>query len=470
MKKTPWLITAAIGLMIALLAAGVPALADETTDEDQLFSGEDTVVSQDQVTDDNVDDELKGKHLGFSGQINANLGYINYSRDSDWLLGYKIKNHVPVYDADQLSNQISADLFVDIRLTKGIKGFLSLGVNYYPDGIDVVNWIYNLENPGPPPEKISFLSKEYIQLNIKEFFVDTNWNNKAYFRIGKQYLKWGQGYFWNPTDFINLSYKDFFNMNAIQEGVFGAKITIPSGVKQNIYLFANMNNVKNFSSASLAGKYEFLIKNTEMSFSTLIQKSQTPFFGFDITGRMWQLDYHGEIGFKDVANYPILDYSTLLPLARSGELSPQASFGVTKFFTVGDIKDKVMVNAEFFYNQAGYDRNIIERIATESNLTAKETAQELYMMSYRPFANSKYYMAIFSSVQKFIGPEMTLNLNTMMNLVDSSAVLTAGVGYVPALTDLTVNFNINAFLGGPNTEATFSGNRWSLSLGTKIVF
>jgi hypothetical protein len=469
MKKTIGIIAIMFCLMIALLVSGVPAFAEDITDEDQLFSGGETVVSQDEINDDQVDDELKEKHLGFSGQINANLGYTNYSAADDWALSYKKKIHMPQYDADQLANQISADLFVDIRLTKGIKGFLSLGVDYFPGGVDVVNSIDNLEVSGPTPE-ISFLPKEYIKLNIKEFFVDTNWKNKVYFRTGKQYLKWGQGYFWNPTDFINVSRKDFLNMNAVQEGVFGAKITVPSGVKQNAYFFVDMNNAQKFSDTALAGKYEFLIKNTEMSLSASIQKDREPFYGFDISGRIWNLDYHGEISLKDVGNYKVLDYNTLSLPARSGELSPQVCLGFTKFFTVGDIKDRVSLNAEFFYNQAGYDQNIIGRIASEPDTGTRELAQTAFIMNYQPFMISKYYLALFGSVQKFIVSEMTLNINSMVNLVDRSTVLTAGIGYIPALTDMAINFSVNGFLGEPNTEATFSGNRWSVSLGTRISF
>jgi hypothetical protein len=466
-KKAIWMISIIFCVMVALLASGAPVSAEDATDEDQLFSTGDTVVSQEQINDDKVDDELKEKRIGFSGQINADLGYTNYSMANDWSLPIKDLNHVPRYDADQLANQLSADLFVDIRLTKGIKGFLSLGVDYFPGGVDVVNTINNLDNPLEP---ISFLTKNYLEINIKEFFVDTNWKNKVYFRTGKQFLKWGQGYFWSPTDFINVARKDFFNMNAVLAGTFGSKITIPSGVKQNVYFFVDMNNAKKFSDTALAGKYEFLVKNTEMSLSASVQKDRTPFYGFDISGRVWNLDYHGEIGLKDVANYTILDYNTLLPLSRSGELSPQVSLGFTKFFTVGDIKDKISLTTEVFYNQAGYDQNIIERITSEVNPDTKEAAQVLYLVNYQSFMNSKYYLALFGSVQKFMVPEMTLNINSMMNLVDKSVVLTAGISYVPALTDMAINFNINGFLGAPNTEATFSGNCFNMSLGTKISF
>lgn len=443
MKKASGLIAIIFGLAIALMANVVPALADETTDEDQLFSGGDTVVSQDQITNDKVDEELKEKHLGFSGQINANLGYTKLESGQDLL-----------------SNQVSTDLFLDIRLKKGIKGFLSAGIDYYPALSDQMIAQLDL-----PPE-----TQDFTRIRINEFFIDANANNKVYFRIGKQYLKWGQGYFWNPADFINTTKKDFFNMDAIASGVFGTKIQLPFGVKQNIYSFIGMNDAKTFNDLSLSGKYEFLIKNTEMSLSASIKNDRQPFYGFDITGRVFGLDYRGEIGLKNGLNYTRLDYNSLSAQSGGDGLIPQVSLGFSKFFTVKDIKDQIGLNVEFFYNQAGYDQNIIQRIADESDLTVRETAQTIYSTNYQLFMNSKYYFALFGSVQKFIVPEMTLNINSMMNLVDKSAVLTTGISYIPALTDMSVNFNINTFLGAPNTEATSLGGRWSMSLGTKLAF
>lgn len=455
MRKAIWLFSLIFGLTMVMFITGapVPAFADETTDEDQLFSGGETVVSHEQVTDDNVDKELKGKHLGFSGQIQANLGYMNYSS------AYDISEQKSTIQ-DQLNNSIAADLFVDVRLSKGIKGFLSVGVNYFPGINDKVKSQLGI----PPTSSVT----DYTAIGIKEFFVDTNWKNKVYFRIGKQYLKWGQGYFWNPTDFINKDQKDFMNMNQVMAGTFGAKVHIPSGVKQNLYLFAAMNGINTVHDMSLSGKYEFLVKNTEMSFSTRINNGLKLDYGFDITGRVLKLDYRGELAFVNGENYNFIDENTLNIINKSGEFIPRASLGFTKFFTVGDIKDKISLTAEFYYNQAGYDPKIIERIATETDSNIKRNALQYY--SGNLYKNSKYYMALFGSVQKFIVPEMTLNFNTMMNLVDNSAVVTAGIGYVPALTDLTINLSISGSLGAPNTEATFTGNRWSMNLGTKIVF
>ena len=68
---------------------------------------------------------------------------------------------------------------------------------------------------------------------------------------------------------------------------------------------------------------------------------------------------------------------------------------------------------------------------------------------------SKYYLAFFTSVNKFIRSELTLNLNGMMNLVDNSAILSTGLSYSPALTDLTIDLTITGRLGEQYSEATF---------------
>jgi hypothetical protein len=446
LKKIIYLFLIAICVSGVLLLNTNRACAEDTTDEDQLFSGGNTVVDSDKVVDNSTGDELKQKHIGFSGTINAKSTYSSYDSSYDW---------PGAGDPNQdILNQITADLWVDIRLKKGVKGFLCLGVEYYPMLSDEIKTQLG----------VTSLAPDHLNIGIKEFFVDANWKNKVYFRTGKQVLKWGQGYFWNPTDLINVEQKDFLNMNKIRAGTFGTKIHIPSGVKANTYFFIGMNEATETQDISLAAKYEFLVKNTEMSFSTLLQNGNPPVYGFDITGRIFNLDYRGEISLSDGANTTVLDYDTLLPGSKSGELIPRACIGFTKFFDTGDIKDRVMLTGEFYYNQAGYDQNIIQQIG--SNPIAKG----IYRVNYEPFMNSKYYFAVFSSISKFIVSDMTFNFNGIMNLVDNSATLSAGISYNPSMSDIGIDFNISGPIGAQYSEANISGNRLTVNLGTKIAF
>ncbi len=75
---------------------------------------------------------------------------------------------------------------------------------------------------GPPTDV-----EDPLQTTLKEFFADGNYKYKVYVRFGKQNLKWGRGYLWNPTDLISQDRKDFGDMDARREGVYGLKMHIP---------------------------------------------------------------------------------------------------------------------------------------------------------------------------------------------------------------------------------------------------
>ena len=65
-----------------------------------------------------------------------------------------------------------------------------------------------------------------------------------YFRAGKQVLKWGTGYFWNPTDLINIEHRSFTNTNALLHGVFGLRSDVVFSPNWHLYTFLNLNGVQ----------------------------------------------------------------------------------------------------------------------------------------------------------------------------------------------------------------------------------
>ena len=84
-----------------------------------------------------------------------------------------------------------------------------------PGGLPVAHTITPVAWPYtslfPPPSSLLFIENQDTTLLIKEVFVDFNLANTVYFRAGKQVLKWGTGYFWNPTDLINIEHRSFTN-------------------------------------------------------------------------------------------------------------------------------------------------------------------------------------------------------------------------------------------------------------------
>lgn len=410
---------------------------EELFSEEDLFSSDEIMVEEEGILSSDVGEELNKQSFGISGEITTNTSYNNSAANS-WL---------SENDAEELTNNLAATIFLDARFKDGFKSFLSVEGSYSSEEND--------ENKN-------------TDLNVKEFFIDANWQNRVYFRTGKQVLKWGRSYFWNPTDLINIEQKDFFDMNKGREGTYGSKVHIPFGAEKNIYLFLGVDDYKDIDKEeiALAGKYEFLVGNTEMAFSAWTKEEFTPVYGFDISSRVFDIDLRGEISLSRGDNSYIMNYDTLEVKKGDDKWIPSLSAGFTKYFDYGDISDRISLTGEFYYNQAGYEENIFKRIEEEGDLAEKK----IYMEEiYQPYMNSKYYAAFFGSIDKFIIPDLTLNLNGITNLVDKSLILTGGISYIPR-TNVTIDFNINRYLGDEYTEATFSGNRYSVELGTSILF
>ncbi len=438
MFKSVWIKCLALFLNGALLISNAVTVA--AVNEEELFSDGDFILAEEEIVRNNVDEELGKPRLGFSGEINTRFKHTSYSAENDWLA---LAND----DYRILTGQTILDFFVDHRFNRNFRSFA------------------NVEFEGIVEDNSQSGTTEDFNYCIKEFFIDVNLKQKVYSRLGKQVLQWGLGYFWNPTDLINIDQKNFFDLDRGREGAYGIKAHIPYGMKKNVYLFLRMDEEDKTKLHSLSGKYEFLAGNTEMSFSAWCKENSKPVFGFNISGRLSDLDLRAELCVANEYDAYTMDYETLEITKEQGNLIPKACFGLTKYYDHGDIRDRIMVTGEFYYNGAGYEKNIIDRI--KDNPRAKGLFMERV---YQPYRNSKYYLALFSSIQKFIVPDLTLKINAIGNLADHSVTASCGIDYSPNLSDASFSLKDNGYFGDKNTEAKFLGKDLSISLGMKYMF
>ncbi len=415
-------------------------------DLDDLFS-DDVIVEHSQAVQYDVDRELHAKRIGVTGQIGT---FTAYSRSED---------------TDSIYNAITSDVTCEVRLPDGYRGLLSLELNYYPSGVDLVSMVKVGDDVVP------ITTTTHADITINEFFLDAHWNRQVYLRTGKQVLKWGRGYFWNPTDMINVEKNDFAALDKTRAGTFGARVHVPFGMTRNLYFFAGLDGIERLAETSLAAKYEFLVGNTEMSISAWNKQNLNPVYGFDISGRVSSVDLRGEVGVSQGYNRTTMDVDTY-EFLRSTQWTSRVSLGASKSFDHANISDRISVSTELYYNQDGYEENVFSKLS-ELDLTdqAQSATYMRYMTEvYEPYQNSKYYLAYFTSVQRFPHPNMTLSVNGITNLVDKSTTFSTGLSYKPSLSDMSVSLSANTYFGRENTEATFHGNRFSISLATRIVF
>ena len=413
--------------------------------EDDLFSDSEMVVETQEMIDDSVMTETDKSSISLTGSL-YNHNYYSTVRD-DYIL-----NNPYVDNDGEYTGSLTSNLLLDMRYRDGIKGFVNSDFIYYFEGI---------YEPGKS-------DKTYADVALREYFIDFNLKRKIYFRLGKQYLKWGRNYFWNPTDLINVEKKDFLDPDKNLEGTRGVKIHMPFGTKYNIYGFINLEDHDHFRDISYALKFEFLVGDTEMAFSGNYKKGFNPVFGYDFSTRLFRIDWQGEMSISRGENrdslLPVVDdegnisYTTT---RREDEWFPKASLGFSKAYDLMDINDRVTIRGEFFYNRAGYGYNVFDNLSSLLSL--------LYNDLYEPNHVSKYYASFFTTVQQFIVSDASFSLNVMSNLTDGSGIIYSSLSYNPWY-DFFINLTASFYVGDGRDEYTFSGSDKTFGLEFRYNF
>lgn len=141
------------------------------------------------------------------------------------------------------------------------------------------------------------LSYPESSITIKELFADFDWEDKAYFRIGKQTVNWGVGFLFSPADLINLTPIDPLDFEAEREGPIAWKTQMPLG-KHNAYLYllyTGEESLGKMENLAAAPRVEFVLGSNELGLGGYFQKGRTPKVMTTLTGPLGDLDYFGEI-------------------------------------------------------------------------------------------------------------------------------------------------------------------------------
>lgn len=435
-------------LLTALLISiptHVHASADDILNEDDLFSDSEMIVETQEMVDDSVTTETDKSSISLTGSI-YNNNYYSTLRD-DYIL------YSPYLDNDgEYTGRLTANLLLDMRYRDGIKGFVNSDFIYYFKGI----------------YESGETDKTYTDAALREYFVDFNLKRKIYFRLGKQYLKWGRNFFWNPTDLINVDRKDFLDPDKNLEGTRGVKIHMPFGTKYNIYGFINLEDHDHFRDISYALKFEFLVGDTEMAFSGNYKKGFNPVFGYDFSTRLFRIDWQGEMSVSRGENQdslvPVSDgmgnifYTTT---RREDKWFPKASLGFSRTYDLMEIKDRVTIRGEFFYNRAGYGYNVFDDAASLVYL--------LFYDLYEPNYVSRYYASFFTTINRFIVSDASFSLNVMSNLTDGSGIIYSSLSYTIKY-DFIINLTMAATFGDGRDEYTFTGSDKTIGLEFRYNF
>jgi hypothetical protein len=315
----------------------------------------------------------------------------------------------------------------------------------------------------------TFFQKITTSIIIKEFFLDANIAKAVYLRVGKQVLQWGRGYFWQPTDLININKKDFLNLSFNREGVFGLKAHVPFGTVVNLYSFIDLTGINSIDETAGAVKAEFLLGATEFAFSAWGKKHNFPVYCLDFSTRfLKKLDCWGELAMSYGDNqrrlrtgtnsvFPFPPQIVSVPYQIQNKWSPKACLGFSTTFDI-QLQDRLMLTAEFYFDNNGYDGRSIPGAAFIPTSGV-----------YIPGYFGKFYGAFFGSFADFFNQDLTLTFNAIANLSDGSFILSPGLTWTPQF-NFTISLSENGFCGKNGTEYNLAGSDLQTVLTVGITF
>jgi len=286
---------------------------------------------------------------------------------------------------------------------------------------------------------------------VDELFLDINaLNNSLFFRFGKQDIKWGAGYRWSPTDFLNeeridpLDPDEEINVN----GITGFKMTIPISTF-NFITFIGNESLTNILDTSITLRAEYAYDFFEISATAYYQKNLRPLFGADFSGggEFWYgtWEFWNETSFSLGSNRTFVRYNEDNGRYETYEADKDRAFFKNVF---GLSYNTIMlpevfttslnISLEYFYNDEGYDN---AELYPYTIIFQKKTGKKLF----QPYRMGKHYLAAGLSLNNILSsPEeysnVSIKSNYIINISDISSVLSLGLSY-SGIEDLSLSIS-----------------------------
>jgi hypothetical protein len=383
------------------------------------------------------------KSLGISGILAA---FANGAAERDYFGGYDPSR-------SRFSAGTVGDAFLDARLPRGFRAYAGFEWSLDASGSDSASF------------------------RVPETFFDANIGRLAWFRLGKQVLQWGPGWFFNPTDLINVERKTLVPRIGSREGVFGAKAQVPFGTAANLYGFLDAEKARRPDSLAGAVKAEFLLGRSEVAVMAWGGGGRDPVYGSDVSTRWLGLDITGEAALHSAFLTRSLDLSSGMPAVETEERhwQPRVAVGAGRGFGFAGIPERLRIQAEYYYNHPGSGDARMPFARALARFPAAGYTPEQAMAAaasyglYEPNSFSRHYAAVTAAWSRFIRSSLTLTGNAIANLDQGGAML-AGILAYQDLQGFALNWIVYGFAGPKGTEYTLTDDAIQSQVQAEIRF
>ncbi|MBI4985367.1 MAG: hypothetical protein HZC24_08500 [Rhodocyclales bacterium] len=294
--------------------------------------------------------------------------------------------------------------------------------------------------------------------------------------IGKQALKWGKGYAWNPVGFVERS-KDPNDVELAREGytmvaadfirnfdgdlktLAFTPLLLPVGTQTNRD-FGQPNHV------NLAAKLYLLYRDTDIDFTWLGNGSRSSRFGVDFSRNLGSaLEIHGEWArLRDVETRRIDAAGNIGSTTRRVD---SALLGL-RYQTEND----TTWIAEVYRNGSGYTQSELtdfHRLVASGNPALLAKARQVSQAYGRANAGQRYFYLRASQKEPFDIVYVTPALTLIANADDRSYSLTPELLYT-GVTNLDLRLRASWLQGKPGSEFGEKQNARRLELMARFYF
>lgn len=441
---------AILGAMI--LTLGFPLAAQDSVDEDALFGDMEMIEAVPESQDTNAANSMlvtKAVRVGgnFSGSADVTMSW-----DDPWTNGMDPRKA----DDYKLDPALSTLLFFDARPSEGARFYGSMKTG----------WPFYTEKEVLTGATSSTLLR-LPDIRVFELFTDFNWNDKAFFRFGKQTVTWGVGYFFSPADVLNLEAIDPFNPTVQREGPVTLRMNIPIPNSQhNIWAYGIVDTkslVPEDIAAALKG--EFVIGGWEIGLGGYYKRDNPLRAVLTASGSIKAVSLFGEATVSRGADrsWASSISSTTPGFMTMTEDKTSAFFKGTTGFMYSNSDWKMTFAGQYLFDGEGYanvDRE--DRIAeAHSNETAIKAL--LAFSTDDPdaafsgilkglIANSgRHYAALSISRTELFTEDLSLSVFGMANLSDLSGFVRPSLSY-KVFTGLSASFSALFAFGATDSE------------------
>jgi hypothetical protein len=295
------------------------------------------------------------------------------------------------------------------------------------------------------PDSTLFGTSEGLEASLDQLWLKFDIARRAYVTFGRQPIRWGTSRFWNPTDFLNSSYRDPLAVFDERLGVSLLKVHIPiESLGWNLYAIADLSAADHPDRIGGALRAEMLLGPAEVALSFADRKAEPTRLGVSVSFPLWLFDFNAELAAlhgvrsKRYTGRLSLDPNDFeLPVAndQQDEWFFRATAGVEIGIPYGD-NDVLYFGAEYFFNELGYDSEKLYPVLALAG-------------EFTPLYLGRHYLGVYALLS---APgqldDMSFIASSINNLSDRSGLVR--VDYrVRILTHLDFNVYASAHYGRP---------------------